>query len=65
MRGEEVRFTLETDIDGRTVRHEFTGRIEGDAMRGTAIAHGGAPGRFDWQAMRAVRGTLQVSAIGE
>ena len=64
MRGEEVRFTLETDIDGRTVRHEFTGRIEGEAMRGTAVAHGGAPGRFEWQAMRTVRGTLQVSAIG-
>jgi len=61
VRGEAVRFTFVTDVEGRAVQHEFAGRIDGDAIRGTAMAREG--GRHDWHATRTARGTMQVSAI--
>lgn len=63
VRGEELRFALVTDSAGRAEREEFTGRVSGDAVRGTtATTGGGSAVRQEWQAVRAARGTMNVSA---
>ena len=61
VRGEEVRFTLVMQSDGRAVKQEFMGRISGDALRGTVVAGNAPSGRQEWQAVRTVRGSMSVS----
>lgn len=61
VRGEEVRFTLVMQSDGRAVKQEFMGRISGDALRGTVVAGSAPSGRQEWQAVRTVRGSMSVS----
>jgi hypothetical protein len=51
VRGQAVTFTLDLTADGATRRHVFDGVIEGEAMRGTVRAGGGAP--TPWTARRA------------
>lgn len=61
MRGEEIRFTLAGELDGRPVRREFVGRVSGDGIVGkarTPNAESGVP----WQATRVVRGKINIDA---
>ena len=62
MRGEEIHLTLVADVDGRAVRHEFVGRLSGDAIRGTVLAQNAPPANSEWHARRIARGTMKVSA---
>lgn len=62
MRGEEIHLTLVADVDGRAVRHEFVGRLSGDAIRGTVLAQYAPPANGEWHARRIARGTMKVSA---
>jgi hypothetical protein len=59
MRGDEIRLMLTAEVDGRTLRHEFSGRVDGDAINGTVKLPGG--GEFDWKATRVQRGNLKIS----
>jgi len=60
MRGDEIRFMLTAEVDGRTVRHEFRGRVAGDAIAGKVRIAGG--GESGWNATRARRGHIKLSS---
>ncbi|MGH8620548.1 MAG: SAM-dependent methyltransferase [Burkholderiales bacterium] len=59
MRGDEIRFMLTAEVAGRTLRHEFHGRVDGDAIHGKMKLAGG--GEHDWSATRIRRGSIKVS----
>jgi len=59
MRGNEIRFMLAADVDGRTLRHEFNGRVDGDAISGKMGLPGGS--ELDWRATRVKRGNIKIS----
>ena len=58
MRGEEIRFILTADVSGRALRHEFSGRVSGDAVAGAVKLPGG--GDLDWQGVRTRRGSIEI-----
>ena len=58
MRGDEIRFMLTAEAGGRTLRHEFRGRVDGDAIRGKVILSGG--GESEWTATRSRRGSIKI-----
>jgi hypothetical protein len=49
--GDELRFTLVADLNGRSMRQELAGRISGDTIRGKT-------GDQNWQATRTLRGKI-------
>jgi SAM-dependent methyltransferase len=53
MRGEEIRFFLVTEAAGHVLRHEFRGRVSGDAIKGIVTVAGG--GEAAWEATRVRR----------
>src|SRR5687768_10574280 len=55
LRGDEIRFTLVADVNGRAIRQELAGRISGDTIRGKT-------GGQDWQATRTIRGKIDIDA---
>jgi hypothetical protein len=59
--GEEVRFVFRPG-DERGVVHEFSGRLTGDALRGTVVVRGGTAVQREWQAVRVARGTMNINA---
>jgi hypothetical protein len=59
MRGDEIRFMLTAEVEGRTLRREFHGRVEGDAINGKVKLPGG--GEHDWSATRVRRGSIRLS----
>ena len=61
LRGEEIRFTLAGELDGRPMRREFVGRVSGDHIRGKARMPNAESG-VEWQATRVVRGKINIDA---
>jgi len=61
LRGDEIRFTLVAEMNGRAVRHEFTGRIAGDSMSGKARTPHAESGAA-WQAKRIARAEIDIDA---
>jgi hypothetical protein len=59
MRGDELRLMLTADVDGRTLRHEFNGRVDGDTISGKMRLPGG--GETAWNAARVRRGSIKIS----
>jgi SAM-dependent methyltransferase len=57
MRGQEIRFILTSAAGGRTLLHEFGGRISGDTITGK-VKTGGR--EEDWMAMRSRRGSMNI-----
>jgi hypothetical protein len=62
MRGDAITFTLVARRDGREVRHEFAGRLAGEAISGTVTVHAPQVERLVWNAARAARGKIKVEA---
>jgi hypothetical protein len=62
MRGENISFTFTAEMDGREVRHEFIGRVAGDAISGTVRLGHAATERFEWKAVRTARGKMDIRA---
>jgi hypothetical protein len=61
VRGDEIRFTLVAQVNGRAVRQEFAGRISGDSIRGkTRVPH--AESGSEWQARRVAREEINIDA---
>jgi SAM-dependent methyltransferase len=53
VRGRDVRFSVESAIDGRKMTIEFDGRANGDAIRGKMVlSGGGSRSTAPWQARR-------------
>jgi hypothetical protein len=59
MRGDEIRLMLTAEVGGRALRHEFSGRVTGDAITGKVKLPGG--GELDWKATRVQRGNIKIS----
>ena len=57
MRGDEIRFILTAEADGRTLRQEFSGRVSGDTISGK-VKHAG--GESEWKATRTRRGSISL-----
>lgn len=61
LRGDEIAFTLTMTMDGSdATRHEFKGRVDGDAIEGTvSVLHKGRekPQLFAWRARRTAQTT--------
>jgi hypothetical protein len=61
LRGDEIRFTVVADVNGRALRQELSGRIAGDTIRGKArVPH--AESGVEWQATRVARGKINIDA---
>ena len=58
MRGDEIRLMLTSEAGGRVLRHEFSGRVDGDAISGRVKLPGG--GELDWKATRVKRGEITI-----
>ncbi|HXF67757.1 MAG TPA: class I SAM-dependent methyltransferase [Burkholderiales bacterium] len=56
MRGEEIRFAIVAEEQGRTLRIEYEGRVTGDAIFGRARLGGGEQ---EWKAVRLKRGEIE------
>ena len=61
LRGEEIRFTLAGEADGRPIRREFVGRVSGESIRGKARVPN-AESAVEWQATRVARGKIDIDA---
>jgi hypothetical protein len=59
MRGDEIRLMLTAEVGGRALRHEFSGRVTGDAITGKVKLPGG--GELDWKATRIRRGSITIN----
>ncbi len=57
MRGDEIRFILAADVDGRAPRQDYAGRINGDTIAGTVKVAGSEQA---WKATRVRRGTIKL-----
>ncbi len=56
LRGSEIRFNFTAGVDGAAVRHEFSGKVEGDAINGSAMLSGARlQGQLEWSARRVAR----------
>jgi hypothetical protein len=62
MRGEAIEFALVARVDGRDLRHEFSGRVSGDAITGTVAVHTTPSQRLEWSATRVARGRMIIEA---
>lgn len=60
MRGDEIRFMLTAELDGRSVQQEYGGRVSGDEINGNVRLAGG--GEFDWKATRMRRGSIDIKS---
>jgi hypothetical protein len=61
--GEHVALALVLEIDGRQVRQELNGRVEGDAIRGRVRTTGqGDSVETEWVATRTLRGKINTDA---
>ena len=59
VRGESVSFSALLEREGRVVRHEFSGRLQGDVIEGRVTVDGvQAP----WHASRLARGRMNIAA---
>lgn len=65
LRGDEIRFAFTSEVDGTPVKHQFTGKVEGEGIIGTARLSGGrVQAQLEWAAQRtakaATRGELEA-----
>lgn len=59
LRGDELRFALVAEADGRPARFEFAGRLTGDTIRGKMRVANAESG-LEWQATRTQRGKMDI-----
>jgi hypothetical protein len=53
LRGDEIRFAFTAEVNGSPVKHEFTGKVAGNAAIGSARLSGARlQGQHDWSAQR-------------
>jgi len=59
LRGEEIRFSFTAEVNGAPVKHELRGKVEGDAISGSATLSGARiQGEREWNARRSARATV-------
>jgi len=53
LRGDAIRFAFTVDVNGAPVKHEFSGKVAGETVTGSARLSGARlQGRHDWNAQR-------------
>ncbi len=53
LRGDAIRFSFTAEVNGASVKHEFSGRVAGEAVTGSAKMSGARlQGQHDWNARR-------------
>jgi len=53
LRGEEIRFSFTADVNGAPVKHEFSGKVAGESVSGSArLAGARVQAQHDWDARR-------------
>jgi len=56
LRGPELHFSFTIEVDGAPVKHEFSGKVDGDAIAGTAVLSGARiQSQAEWTARRFTR----------
>lgn len=56
LRGGAIRFAFTADVNGSQVRHEFSGKVAGENVTGSARLSGARlQGQFEWNAQRAAQ----------
>jgi hypothetical protein len=56
LRGDAIRFAFTAEVNGAPVKHEFSGKIAGETVTGSARLSGARlRGQHDWHAQRAAR----------
>lgn len=59
LRGEEIRFSFTAEVNGAPAKHELRGKVEGDAISGSATLSGARiQGEREWNARRSARATV-------
>lgn len=61
LRGDQISLRLASEVNGRELMQELTGRISGDSIRGTARV-AGATTEVQWQATRVASGKINIDA---
>jgi len=65
LRGADIRLGFTTSVNGAPVRHELTGKVEGDSINGTVSLSGARiQGRFEWSARRYQKASRAQPAPG-
>jgi hypothetical protein len=63
LRGDELTFDFIAELDGMPVKHQFSGKIEGASIDGTADLSGPKlQARMDWSATRSPKSTAATGA---
>ena len=58
LRGDRISFSFTTEVNGAALKHDFSGRIEGNAISGSVALSGSRmQSRLDWNAKRAAAKT--------
>ena len=53
LRGDQISLVFSAEVNGTMVKHEFSGRVTGGTIEGTAIVSGSrTQGQYDWSATR-------------
>jgi hypothetical protein len=61
LRGDEIRFAFTADVNGSQLKHEFTGKVAGDGIIGSARLSGARmQGQHDWSARRIAPAALSA-----
>jgi len=56
LRGDEIRFSFIAEVNGAPVKHEFTGKVEGEGIVGTARLSGSrVQAQLEWSAQRTAK----------
>jgi hypothetical protein len=59
LRGDQISFSFTAAVNGGPAKQEFSGKVEGEAISGTARLSGGRiQAQFDWSARRTVKAAL-------
>ncbi len=64
LRGDQISFGFTAEMNGAPVKHEFTGKVEGERIVGTARLSGSrVQAQFEWSAHRATRSAAIDAAL--
>jgi hypothetical protein len=62
VRGEAIEFAVMLRGGDALVRHEFSGRVSGDTIRGNVTINAAPVQKVEWSATRAVRGRIDLQS---
>jgi hypothetical protein len=62
LRGGEIAFSFTAEVDGAPLKHEFSGKIDGNEINGTATLSGArVQSQVQWEAKRAAKSATRTA----